>query len=186
MLRILNRQNPLPPLYCTEFSVQKIPTRHTVILFPPLIILNIPWISYIIKFIILIFFINYIYMILRVKSSEVRRKLACRRILTLRPAKNMSKQPFSKENGRITNVLRVLCASGTCLAPTEAERRCGSTQCRAIRYQRVKKLLTPTSFIYRRTKCSSQKDYIYEVTAAAASPLQQGTSISLSPLSASP
>ena len=27
MLRIPNRQNPLPPLYCTEFSVQKIPTR---------------------------------------------------------------------------------------------------------------------------------------------------------------
>ena len=26
MLRIPNRQNPLPPLYCTEFSVQKIPT----------------------------------------------------------------------------------------------------------------------------------------------------------------
>ena len=28
MLRIPNRQNPLPPLYCTEFSVQKIPTQH--------------------------------------------------------------------------------------------------------------------------------------------------------------
>ena len=27
MLRIPNRQNPLPPLYCTEFSVQKIPTH---------------------------------------------------------------------------------------------------------------------------------------------------------------
>ena len=27
MLRIPNRQNPLPPLYCTEFSVQKIPYK---------------------------------------------------------------------------------------------------------------------------------------------------------------
>jgi hypothetical protein len=27
MLRIPNRQNPLPSLYCTEFSIQKIPTR---------------------------------------------------------------------------------------------------------------------------------------------------------------
>ena len=27
MLRIPNRKNPLPPLYCTDFSVQKIPTR---------------------------------------------------------------------------------------------------------------------------------------------------------------
>ena len=32
MLRIPNRQNLLPQLYCTEFSVQKIPTVYSNVL----------------------------------------------------------------------------------------------------------------------------------------------------------
>ena len=56
-----------------------------------MIILNIPRISYIIKFIILIFFINYIYMILGSKGQKFDASLLAGEFLTLGPAKNMSK-----------------------------------------------------------------------------------------------
>ena len=54
---------------------------------------------------------------------------------------------------------RVLCASGTCLAPTEAERRkdCGSATHGTIRRHHSWGLLTPTSYQILKRRSS---DYI--------------------------